>query len=84
MKIIKISKYLYIFFWLGEEDSNPRKQVQSLSSYHWTIPQSLTSLSTISKSLTGVKGKKAHLLWIVRDLTLCHRCRDCRTQPAVA
>ncbi len=26
-------------FWLGEEDSNPRKQVQSLSSYHWTIPQ---------------------------------------------
>ncbi len=26
-------------YWLGEEDSNPRKQVQSLSSYHWTIPQ---------------------------------------------
>jgi hypothetical protein len=44
---------------LGEEDSNPRKQVQSLSSYHWTIPQTLTSPSTISKSLVGVKGKKA-------------------------
>ena len=28
-------------YWLGEEDSNPRKQVQSLSSYHWTIPQGL-------------------------------------------
>src|SRR5574337_1073327 len=31
--------------WLGEEDSNPRKQVQSLSSYHWTIPQSMTELA---------------------------------------
>ena len=29
--------------WLGEEDSNPRKQVQSLSSYHWTIPQGVTA-----------------------------------------
>ena len=28
-----------LILWLGEEDSNPRKQVQSLSSYHWTIPQ---------------------------------------------
>ena len=28
-----------VIYWLGEEDSNPRKQVQSLSSYHWTIPQ---------------------------------------------
>jgi hypothetical protein len=31
------------FTWLGEEDSNPRKQVQSLSSYHWTIPQSVAA-----------------------------------------
>ena len=30
---------LLTVYWLGEEDSNPRKQVQSLSSYHWTIPQ---------------------------------------------
>ncbi len=25
--------------WLGDRDSNPNKQIQSLLSYHWTIPQ---------------------------------------------
>jgi hypothetical protein len=35
--------------WLGEEDSNPRKQVQSLSSYHWTIPQLFTAWSLYPK-----------------------------------
>jgi hypothetical protein len=34
---------------LGEEDSNPRKQVQSLSSYHWTIPQLFTAWSLYPK-----------------------------------
>ena len=48
-----------VIYWLGEEDSNPRKQVQSLSSYHWTIPQFVHGPSTISKTLTGVKAKNA-------------------------
>ena len=38
-----------IVVWLGEEDSNPRKQVQSLSSYHWTIPQAITDLALYTK-----------------------------------
>ncbi len=25
--------------WLGDRDSNPDSQIQSLESYHWTIPQ---------------------------------------------
>ena len=32
-----------LIVWLGEEDSNPRRQSQSLPSYHWTIPQSITA-----------------------------------------
>jgi hypothetical protein len=29
----------YPFQWLGREDSNPYKQIQSLPSCHWTTPQ---------------------------------------------
>ena len=57
-KLIADSGQLIAFFkvWLGEEDSNPRKPVQSLSSYHWTIPQ-LRSC-TIYKTRGSVKAKK--------------------------
>ena len=37
------------FFWLGNRDSNPNKQSQSLSCYRYTIPQDViaTELATI-------------------------------------
>jgi len=41
MKSLSLCNLQLFISWLGEEDSNPRKQVQSLSSYHWTIPQAL-------------------------------------------
>ena len=31
-------KPTYHLCWLGEEDSNLRTEIQSLVSYHWTIP----------------------------------------------
>ena len=30
-----------VFIWLGNRDSNPNKQSQSLSCYRYTIPQNL-------------------------------------------
>ena len=42
--------------WLGEEDSNPRKQVQSLSSYHWTIPQADTKSKQYIQKPCGCQG----------------------------
>jgi hypothetical protein len=57
LTILLRTQHSELIIWLGEEDSNPRKQVQSLSSYHWTIPQFGYGDSTISKTLASVKGK---------------------------
>ena len=37
----KSLRFVKIDCWLGEEDSNPRSESQSLMSCPWTIPQSL-------------------------------------------
>jgi hypothetical protein len=51
------------FQWLGREDSNPYKQIQSLPSCHWTTPQnSIISTSygtyhyTINRQIRSIKA----------------------------
>ena len=65
----------HCLIWLGNRDSNPNKQSQSLSCYRYTIPQYIRSVIIITQfpALSSIFFKTAVFLFIRKQKILIEK-----------